>query len=166
MSVINKIQHLLYNAAMLFVVGVFCVIVYASISQGGMLPKLEGRLWPVTDRISITGWEPYPPVPNRYRYSGNANKFRDCDYEGIAWWLIEDNHYVRVPRTYFEDAPTRRPVGTLEWEALVTNLNPDQLLYSSYGVVYHNCPYIPWLTETEFYRSPLPIDQGNQDHEQ
>lgn len=112
------------------------------------LPKLDGRLRPVVSNLTVTGYERRDQVTV---LRGYATKHRECTYLDIEWYLGDPDGRAAQISAYFEDRPQIRPMGRLEWEAIVVGLNPKLIKESSYAYVVHRCNGSPFRTRTRFY---------------
>lgn len=119
---------------------------------GPTIGKIEGRLWPVTSRVELLSAENAPPPDYRYRFAARADKFRECDFAGLEWYLGDQRGGSVPVRAFFADPPEIRGAGILEWSGLLISLAEDDVRGNSYALVYHDCGW-PWLTVTLFFDS-------------
>jgi len=130
-----------------------CVVIGLNWASIKYMPVIEGLYWPVVTEIVITGRTVYPPPGHRYRYSGTAEKLRDCRYVSIEWYFGARGG-DRVPVTvFFSDPPAVNKPGTLTWTGLIVSMEPENLEENSHADVIHRCPGRWWETRSRFFTS-------------
>lgn len=113
----------------------------------------EGRLNPVTTPASIYFADPIDHRSVRVRMY--AHKLRECDFDGIAWYLGRRGELRAAVNVEFGDGARIRHPGLLDlgpWDIALS----FRQLWRSHADVYHRCRFLgvrlPWRTRTEFYR--------------
>lgn len=128
---------------------------------------LEGRLYPVVNPMVPSDYRRVPPPEFRYLWTAEAHKNRACDYLGLVWHLGERGGPHSPVLAEFLDPPAINKPGTLVWNKLAINLDPQQVLEYSFAEVHHACPLIewgdwrimrPWVTVTPFYDAQFALD--------
>ncbi|MGB1215523.1 MAG: hypothetical protein ACPG4X_19290 [Pikeienuella sp.] len=124
------------------------MVLFFAYQTGG---ELEGRLFPVVGKITLSNPEAAPPPTYRTRWEGSADKHRDCEFIKLEWFLGPRNGRRVQVHSEFTDLPEVRHIGALSWDGLLIALDPAETLANSHADVLHQCPYRPWLTRTQFY---------------
>ncbi len=114
---------------------------------------IEGRLFPVMGRLTLSEPVPYPPPSYRTKWRGHAVKNRNCAFIRLEWFLgPRGGQHVQVA-SEFTDPPKTRGAGRLSWEGIVISLPVSEVLGNSHADVIHQCRWRPWQTRTRFYDS-------------
>lgn len=112
--------------------------------------EVEGSFHPVVGRATLVQATTFPPPAYRTKWSATANKYRDCDFKGIEWFLgPRGGRRVQV-RAEFMDRPQVRGQGVLFWDQLVIWLDPQETVENSHADVLHDCG-LSWQVRTPFY---------------
>jgi hypothetical protein len=121
------------------------VLMFARVAGG----PIAGRFSPVATDFEILRIEPAPNGSSRIW--GQFNLVRpDCDFIGIDWVLSGNRRAVSVT-VVFEEGAKERGEGIQPFGPWLVQLTPVQLQHGSRAVVYHSCPYRPWITETHLF---------------
>ena len=133
--------------------GLFLAFVAVVLTIGNRaLKNIDGWVNPVVGLLEITDIRRHPTEPESVMIAGNAEKFRNCDWLGIEWFVGKvDGRSASVPAR-FDDKPQVRATGVMHWSELVVSLPEDVVCNSSYAFVVHNCHPL-WLTRSLFYDS-------------
>ena len=109
--------------------------------------RAMGDAFPVVTGLVITSAEPtIVDGANGVMLAGDANKLRNCTYQGLVWYL---GGAYGVPITArFLDRPAVNGIGHLSWQAIVVGITPDRL-FETYGEVIHSCLGV--IVRTPFY---------------
>lgn len=131
---------------------VILFLTFTSMTYG---PRLQGWAAPVTDMATLHEATHSPPPDYRHTWTATAWKNRDCDFRGLDWFLGSDVGRGPEVVAYFIDKPQERSTGLLEWDGLVIDLDPQQVLHNSHAFVDHTCRVlgIPVTVRTLFYSS-------------
>lgn len=115
-----------------------------------VVPRAETQLYPVVTEVTVLsatdagdGWT---------RLEVEADKLRDCDWRGIAWFMGQRGGRSTPVRAYLSDPPQIRHIGRLHWSGLMVELPREAVLRNSYGDVLHECwgPML-WQTRSRFF---------------
>ncbi len=126
------------------------MIALASLSilfANAQIGNLEGRLYPVTSRATITHIDAVDAT--HVRVWGRATRLRDCSFEGLRWYYGTRKNRVLVAMT-FEEGTRLRPTGQMDFGPWLIQLTPAQLQNRSFAVATHRCHWL-WRTRTVFY---------------
>lgn len=128
---------------------VLLVVVYIAVSEIG--GAVEGQVAPVVVdvRVDWTDHSETQSVASGFFHLARPG----CDFDDLAWRLDADRA-PRVPIEFLEGTKEREG-GIQEFGPWLVQLSPSQRTRSR-AVVFHQCPYRPWLTETVFYVGPTP----------
>jgi len=121
-----------------------------------VMPRVEGRVFPVVRPATLESFTMQPPPPWRTIWTASASKVRSCKYivGSLKWYygLPSANNQQVVAR--FEDPPKIRSMGVLHWDGLVVDLDPTETRLNSFATVRHQCAWRWWETESVFYKPP------------
>jgi hypothetical protein len=110
--------------------------------------KIEGAIAPVADDFEVerTVWT----LDGGVRVWGDMVIERpSCSFIRLEWYLVGQSRDVLVP-VKFEEGTKLRDGGVAEWGPWLVDL-PEYGLNQSRVIVFHQCPYRPWLTETHLF---------------
>jgi len=111
--------------------------------------RLEGSLAPVANNMVIT--KVTPATQGYSRIWGEFDLHRPgCDFAGLDWFLVGNSRDV-LADLVFEEGTKEREGGGQTFGPWRIQLIPIQIADRSRAVVYHNCPWRWWKTETELY---------------
>ena len=99
-------------------------------------PLIETRFFPVVSPFEPSG---YLEALGGIEAQGGAEKFRDCDYRGIAVYLGQRPNGVPLRAAEFRDPPTIREPGRLEWHRLYVPVPWTLFLTDTYADALHSC---------------------------
>ena len=133
-----------FNASILVIIGMALAPLLWVV-----LPFAETRFFPVVINTAIIrAVETKSPWTEFY---GESTRIRDCTFDHIEWFYsVTGSASVRVPLNILE-RPKIRPGGQFEFGPWELPLSEDQLRKQSFALVYHRCPFIPWITGSIFY---------------
>ena len=110
--------------------------------------RLEGRFFPVV--INTLATEIEPVGTNRIRISGVFDKVRDCEFEGLEFYLVGPGGSRSAVDYQFEDVSVVRHSGRERFGPWLLHLTEQQFQTQTFAVAYHKChPF--WETVTQFY---------------
>lgn len=110
---------------------------------------IEGRFFPVVKDVRVTRID--AAENGRSRIWGQFNLTRaGCDFHDVEWELVGAKRSV-LASVEFEEGAKERGDGLQEFGSWLVQLTPDQLKERSRAIVYHECPWRWWRTETHFY---------------
>ena len=116
--------------------------------------RLEGYLFPVMEQMKIV--RVFTDRAGDTRVDSNAVKLRVCSWRRTQYYLGSyQGGYITAVHEYSEK-DLIRGLGLNEWFNTKVSLTPDDLLYNSFVIVWHQCPNRPYLTQTLFYQSQEP----------
>jgi len=109
--------------------------------------RIAGGAFPVVTSLIVTSTIPTViDGADGVMLSGNAEKLRNCTFQGLTWYIGGPYGVPIVAR--FLDRPAVYGVGHLEWSALVVGITQDRL-FETYGEVIHSCWGV--MVRTPFY---------------
>lgn len=121
-------------------------IIFVQSFAGG----IEGRFFPVVAPVVLSDPRPDDPSITRYRWTGEVQKIRDCEFVRIEWNLgLRAANHVAVPFE-FRSSPKVRGPGAFSVDMLIS-LEPRRVVDNSHADALHRCPFRPWLTRTPFH---------------
>lgn len=110
--------------------------------------RWEGLIAPAAGDFRITRIEGDGPAATLIW--GDFARLRPaCQFRAAAWWLDGNGTSVPVIVEHLRGSIARAP-GLNRFGPWRLSIPPDQL-HLSRAVVYHKCPWRPWLTETHLY---------------
>lgn len=115
-------------------------------------PAAESKYWPVVGKLSLLNVR---AQGDQSLVSVRFQKFRNCEYLGIAWHRLYPNGDIeRVPvvlmRKSGDVSGPNRPVGVSIAGPWIVSMPVVQLRGQSIVEVFHRChPF--WTTRTPFY---------------
>ena len=148
-------SHSLGNWAVL-IIKAFCaaVIFCATLATVWTVgPAVETRFWPAVSKLTIIAM--HENDEGMAVLDAQFNKFRDCEYLGIAWFLRQDDgSFERVPvilqRREGDTSSPNRPTGTQRAGPWIIGMSTADLTSRSFARLSHRCnPF--WVTTTDFY---------------
>ena len=104
---------------------------------------IEGRLAPVMGPLSLHSPVAHPPPANQFKWHGEAQKLRGCDFIRVQWFLGPRNGRRVEVNMHFTDPPEVRDTGALAWSGIVIALDPVEVRRNSHADVIHQYPYRP-----------------------
>lgn len=109
--------------------------------------RLLGDQYPVVGYFEIDGMTAeMVDGQSSVKLSGDAEKFRNCTWQSVHWFL-SDRNGVPVP-SRFLDPPKKNGTGWLHWDGLLVGISPDRIT-ETYGEVTHRCGW--FLVRSPFY---------------
>lgn len=125
---------------------IIALLVGISFVVSSIAPRFEGRIFPVASGFTIDRVEPAGDGAVRIWGRFFINR-PDCDFARLDWLLVGVSRNVSVP-VVFEEGSKERSGGAVEFGPWLVQLTEAQLARS--GVIsYHQCPWRPWLTDTQ-----------------
>lgn len=147
-------QSLLTRAALIAFKAVCTAVVTLSIvfTIWAVGPVVETRWRPVVSKLRMTALRQNSVGESQIWVQ--YTKLRDCEYRGITWLHrlpngVLESVYVSFANNW-DTISSNRPKGVYAAGPWTVNLSSDELLYSSYAILYHRCHPL-WLSRTEFY---------------
>lgn len=127
------------------------VVLVALIVPRFMFPligRAEGFLAPAASDFTVTRIEADGPASTLIW--GQLTRTRpDCEFRAVAWSLDGNGTSVPVIVEHLRGS-IARPAGISEFGPWRLSIPPAQMA-SSHAVVFHQCPWRPWLTETHLF---------------
>ncbi|PWE26808.1 hypothetical protein C4N9_20445 [Pararhodobacter marinus] len=113
-----------------------------------LLGRVEGFLFPAATDFTITRIE--TDSPSTTLIWGHLTRVRAaCEFRAVAWALDGNGTSVPVIVEHLRGS-IARPEGRSAFGPWRLSIAPDQMP-ATHAVVFHQCPWRPWLTETHLY---------------
>lgn len=113
-----------------------------------IIGKAEGLFFPAATDFTVTRVETDGPASTLIW--GHLFRPRpDCEFRAVAWALDGNGTSVPVIVEHLRGS-VARPAGRSEFGPWRLSIPPAQMA-NSHAVVFHQCPWRPWLTETHLY---------------
>lgn len=114
-------------------------------------PAIEGRLFPVVARASLTNIVPTGQVVSAI--NGETVKRRNCDFVSINWFLGRPTQPSARVSVDFLEGTKVRALGRYEFGPWKVAIPAELIATGSYAIAVHSChPF--WNTESLFYAPP------------
>lgn len=114
-------------------------------------PAVEGRLFPVNARATLTDITPTGQVVTSVQ--GQTVKLRNCDFVSINWFLGRPGQPSARVSVDFLDGTKVRAKGPYEFGPWKIAIPAELVAQGSYAMVVHSCHPL-WNTESLFYAPP------------
>ena len=109
--------------------------------------RIEGRHFPVVGFFEVQGISSYGAGT---KLTGTMSITRPrCNFHHIEWYLATPYRRTLLGLNFMEGAKVR-PGGWQDWGPWVLDV-PMESMDQTVAVVFHQCPYRPWLTQTHLY---------------
>lgn len=118
-----------------------------------ILPAVETAYFPVNSPGTITKTERQSAYV--IRIWGRAQKYRECNFEGLRWYRgIRNDRAVIIPVKFLEKNKIR-DAGRFDFGPWDVVLNQEFDLDSTYADALHRCRIfgiqLPWITRSKFH---------------
>ena len=113
-------------------------------------PRLEGRLFPVIDQITITDIQNGGGCTDCISVSGHFEKLRECTFlDLLVVYQVPNGGRVGVP-IHFTRGPVVRDKGTHDFGPWEIDLSARQFEENTIVEAFHQC-HMFWVTVTRFH---------------
>lgn len=136
----------MWGKANLFFWAAIGMIVWPTIDT--VAPALEGSLFPVVNRASLTDITPTGQVVASVR--GSSVKLRSCDFVSVNWFLGRPGQPSARVSVDFLEAVKVRAKGPYDFGPWKVAIPAELIATGSYATIVHSChPF--WNTESLFW---------------
>ncbi|WP_323022389.1 hypothetical protein [Pararhodobacter sp.] len=113
-----------------------------------VIGRVEGFLWPAASGFVVTRIEA-DGLASTLIWGELTRPRPACEFRAVSWALDGNGTSVPVVVEHLRGS-VARPAGRSAFGPWRLSITPEQLPVS-HAVVYHQCPWRPWLTETHLY---------------